>query len=152
MPTAQNNPQNPRGNGDQKRAEKQVSRNREGSAKILGEALRALKLRGGAARPECFDARLRQRIDKACNQRRLGADDDETDIHHPAKIHDRHRICRIERDTSRDRRNARIAGCGEELAHERAFHNLEGERMFAAAGAKEKDVHSRSLAVVAHGG
>ena len=114
---------------------------RIGGAEILGEALRAFELRGGLARPESLDAGFGQSIDQPGDERHLWPNDDEAHVHHPAEIDHRLRIRRIERNAACDRANAGIARRGIELAQEWTFGDLIGERMFAPAGADEKDVH-----------
>ncbi len=51
-------------------------------------------------------------------------------------------IARIERHTFGVLRDAGIAGCAIELLHQRACRHFPGQRMFAAAGAEQEDIHT----------
>jgi hypothetical protein len=55
----------------------------------LRECLRALELRGRRARAEGRDARRLERVDRAGDERRLGADDDEADFPRASGLDDR---------------------------------------------------------------
>ena len=113
-------------------------------AQVLGEALGAFEAGGGAARAEGLDAGGFEVIDDACAERRLGPDNDQIDAILTA-IRDHCRMVgNIKRNAFRLPGNACIAGGADEPVRERACRHLPGQRMFAAAGAEQQDVHGLS--------
>ena len=131
------------GLGRRRRAEAFVGRggNAVRPAQVLGEALGAFEAGGGAARAEGLGAGGFEVIDDACAERRLGPDNDQIDAVLTAIRDHRRMVADIERNALRLTRDARIARGTDEPVYERACRHLPGQRMFAAAGAKEQDVH-----------
>ena len=52
-------------------------------------------------------------------------------------------VGRVQRHVLRDLTNARIAGGGEQAREQRGGAKRNGERMFAAAGPNQKNIHVR---------
>ena len=131
------------GLGRRRRAEAFIGRggNAVRPAQVLGEALGAFEAGGGAARAEGLDAGGFEVIDDAGAERRLGPDNDQIDAVSTAIRDHRRMVADIERNALRLTRDARIARGADEPVYERACRHLPGQRMFAAAGAKEQDVH-----------
>jgi hypothetical protein len=113
------------------------------AAQVLGEALGAFEPRGILARAEGFDAGGFEIIDDAGAERGFRPDHDEIDglvaaiRDHAGVVGD------IKRHAGRFAGDAGIAGGAIELLGQRARRDLPGQRMFAAAGAKNEDVHAR---------
>ena len=97
--------------------------------------------RAAARRAEGLDTGGFEVIDDACAERRLGPDNDQIDAVLPAIRDHRRMVADIERNALRLTRDARIARGTDEPVCERACRHLPGQRVFAAAGAKEQDVH-----------
>ena len=111
------------------------------AAEILGKAFRAFELCRGFRRTEILNARLAESVTQPCNERCLGADDDQLDPRVAAKLDDDIVIGRIDRDTLGDFCNPGIPGRAEELGQERACAQRPGERVLAAARANQQDIH-----------
>jgi len=118
-------------------------RNIVGLAKVLGEALRALKLRGRLGRAEGLDAGGFEIIDNAGDQRHFRADDDEVDFRFLAEGDHGLVVGDVECDAFGFLRDAGIAGGAVELRHQRTGGDLPGQRVLAAAGTENEDVHEK---------
>ena len=113
-------------------------------AELLGERLRAFELGRGAARPERLDARRREIVDDAGDERRLRPDDDEIDPFGPGSRRDRGVIGDVERQIRAALRRAGVAGRDEQALAERARGELPGQRMLAPARADQKYPHDEA--------
>ena len=112
-------------------------------AQGLGETLRAFELAGGFARSECLDPGGGQVIDDPRRDRRIRPDDDEIDC---VRAAERDHLCMvgdIQRDAFSLARDAGIARRAPQFREQRRRRDLPGQRMFAPAGTKQKDVHER---------
>ena len=98
----------------------------------------------GAARPERLDARRREVVDEAGDERRLRADDDEIDPFGSGSRRDRRVIGDVEREIRAALRRAGIAGRDEQALAERARGELPGQRMLAPARADQKNPHDEA--------
>ena len=113
------------------------------AAQVLGEALGAFEPRGVLARAEGLDAGGFEIVDDAGAERRFRPDHDEIDGLVAAVRDHRGMVGNIERHADGLAGDAGIAGRAIELLGQRARRDLPGQRMFAAAGAKNEDVHGR---------
>ena len=131
--------------GRRDRGEAFIGRGRDAvlPAQILGEALGAFEPGGGLARPEGLDACSFKIIDDAGAERRLRPDDDKVDMVGAAERDHGRMVGKIERHADRLARDAGIAGRAIERLGQRARRDLPGQRVFAAAGAKNEDIHMR---------
>jgi hypothetical protein len=116
-------------------------------ADILGEALRALQPGGGPARPEGLDAGLRQVVDEAGNQRRLGADHDEVRCRACAEGRNGAMVGDVEADALGNSAIPALPGAQYERAKQRARRDRPGQRMLPPARTEKKDVHGLLLPV-----
>src|SRR6516162_9437465 len=82
-----------------------------GATQVFGEPLGALKLCGGAARPESLDARCLEIVHDTGAKRSFRSNDDEIAAICAAKFDDRCVIRQVERNAFCFLRDAGIAGC-----------------------------------------
>ena len=80
-------------------------------------------------------------VDEPGDQRRLGPDDDEPDLHQAAEVHDGPVISYVERDVAAKPGRARISRRDEQALQASAPGDRKRQRMLAPAGADEKNVH-----------
>jgi hypothetical protein len=116
-----------------------------GARDLLGEGLRTLELRRRGARAERHDAGGLQRIDDAGNERPLGSHHHEFDRLAPAQVDDSPVIGGVDCDIGAVLGRARIARRDEEPGAEGALGERTRERVLAAAGADQKNVHGLAL-------
>ena len=95
----------------------------------FAKRLRALDPRGCGARPEHGDAALPQLVGEACDERRLGADDDEIDAQLERERTERRVVVGAHGMARRERGDAGIARRGMELVHAGAARERPGERV-----------------------
>ncbi len=112
------------------------------AADILGESLRAFKLRGHLRGTERLDPGGFQIVDDAGAKRRFRSHHDEADALVLAEGDHRRMIGRIERHAFGLLRDPGIARRAIEAVHQRARRHFPGQRMLASAGSEQKDVHS----------
>ena len=97
-------------------------------------------------RPERLDARGREIVDDAGGQRRLRSDHDEIDLVAPAESDHRGMIRDIERHAFGFARDAGVARRAPEFRQQRGRGDFPGQRVFAAAGTEQKNVHGIDVA------
>ena len=119
-----------------------AGRNPEFAAQVLGEALRAFEPGRRLARAEGLDAGCRQIIDDTGAERRLRTHHHEVDRLRPAECDHGLMVGGIERRGLAFLGDAGIAGRADEPRHQRARRDFPGQRMLAATGPDEKDVHA----------
>ena len=110
-------------------------------AQILGEGFRAFEPRRLPARPERLDAGGFEIVDDAGAERRLRPDHHEGDVMRAAERDHGFVVGEIERDELAVLRDAGIAGRTIKPLHQRARRNLPRQRMLAAAGTEQENVH-----------
>ena len=111
----------------------------------LGEGLRSFELGGGFVRAEHRDPGDAETVAKAIHQWRFRADDDKLDALLGTKSDHSSMIAHVERHDLRVRRNARIAGRGEQRIEARRLRELPRERMFATTRTDQQDIQWRTL-------
>src|SRR5262249_55311398 len=133
--------------GGRRRGETLIGSGRdvELAAEVLGEPLRAFEPSGGLRRTERLDARGLEVVDGAGAGRRLRGDHDEVDLVDLAEGDHQLVVGDVERYAHRLLGDAGVARRAPQLVGERARGDLPGQRMLAAAGAEEKDVHALRL-------
>ena len=114
-------------------------------ADILGEALGAFKLGREFRGAEDLDADGAEIIGKACDQRALRPHHDQGDGLGFAKCDDCPVIADIDISDAGELCYAGIAGGAKQRVAQRAGGDRPGQRMFAATGANEKNVHEACL-------
>jgi hypothetical protein len=102
---------------------------------LLGERLGALQPGGGGRWAEGGDAGRADAVGQAVDQRRLGADDDEVDA---LGAGDGQRLAVDDPGVAGD---ARVAGRGQQLGVLGGAAQRAHERVLAAAGADDEDLH-----------
>ena len=112
------------------------------TTEVLGEALGAFQPRGGFRRPERLDAGRFKVVDNAGRQRRLGPHDDEIDLVVAAECDHGPVVGGVNRHKLRLLRDAGIARRTPQPVDERAGGKLPGQRVFTAAAAEQKNIHS----------
>ena len=110
---------------------------------VLGERLGALELGGLAGRAEAADPAVAHGVGDARDQRRLGTDDDEVGAERLGQVGDGGTVQRVDVVQRGERRDARVAGRGVHLGDRRIAGEGERERVLAAAGADDEDLHVR---------
>ena len=118
-----------------------AGRNVELAAEVFGEALGPLELRRLPARPERLDPGGREIVDDPGRQRRLRADHDQIHRMALAEFDHRRMVGDIERDAFGFPRDAGIARRAPEFGQQRRGRDLPRQRVFAAAGTEQEDVH-----------
>ncbi len=98
-------------------------------------------MRGGLHGPEDPEPRRPERVDHACGQWRLGADDGQRDL---LQLCECHQIAQRGAGNIRQFRlpgRARVARGDEHLRHPRGLCELPRERVLAASAADDEDLH-----------
>jgi len=114
-------------------------------AKVFGKAFRAFELGRCLARSEDGHAFAAQRIGKAIDQRRFGADDDQTDPFRLAEIEHSAMIGRVQRYAFGIGGDARITRCREQLFAKAGLRQLPRQRMFASTRSQQQDIHGSAF-------
>ncbi len=111
--------------------------------KVFGKCLRALKLRGNGARTEAGQAKLIESVDNACDQRRFGADDGQTDVFVLSKLRKGLNIIGGYRNISAARltSGARITWCDQDLIDIARLRALPRQGVFASTGTDDLNFH-----------
>ena len=118
-----------------------AGRNAKFRAEILGKSLGALQPRGELARAEGLDAGAREIVNDSGRQRRFRTDHDEIDRVAFAEPDHRVMIGHIERHAFGFPRDAGIARRAPEFRDQRRGCDLPRQRVFAAAGTEQKNMH-----------
>ena len=121
-------------------------RNIVGAAQRLGEILRAFELAGGFGRTERLEPGRIEIVDDPRRDRRVRADHDKIHRVGPAEIDHRGVIGNVERDAFGLARDPGIAGRAPQFCDQRGSRDLPRQRVFAAAGPEQEDVHACRLA------
>ena len=121
-------------------------RNVVGLAEVLGEPFGALQLSRGPAWPERLDAGSGEIVDDAGDQRRFRTDHDEIDRVGPAEIDHCGMVGNVQRDAFGFPCDPGIAGRAPQFCDQRGSRDLPRQRVFAAAGPEQEDVHACRLA------
>ena len=116
---------------------------RVAAQELLGERLRALELRAGARRPEAAQPRCGERVDHAGHQRRLRPDDGEVDVLGRCQAHQRGAVLGRDADVAHLGLGggAGVAGRHQHFGDARGRGALPRQRVLAAAGADDQDLH-----------
>ncbi len=120
-----------------------AGRNIEFGAERLGESLGALKPRRLFTRTERLDAGGGEVIDDSGRERGFRADHDEIHRVASAEIDHRGMVGDIERHAFGFPGDAGIARRAPQLCHQRGACDLPRQRVFAAAGTEQKNVHEK---------
>jgi hypothetical protein len=116
-----------------------------GGHDVLGERLRPFELRGRAGRAEARDSLGAYGIRHARHERRLGADDDEVGFARHGQGGHRGRVERIHLGDPGDLGDARVAGCGDQLADGGIAGQGGGQCVLAGPRADQQYAHSLTL-------
>ena len=121
-----------------------AGRNVNSRAQRLGEILRALEPRRRLVGPNALKPARVEIIDDAGRKRRFRADHDEIDRVALAELDHRGMVGDIERHAFGFPRDAGIARRAPEFRHQRRSRDLPRQRVFAAAGTEQKNVHEET--------
>ena len=116
-----------------------------GGHHVLGERLRPLELRGRAGRAEAGDARGRDGVRDARDQRRLGSDDHQVGAELRRQRGDGGAGHRVDVVEGGDGRDAGVARRGVHLVDARVARQREGQGVLAPAGTDHKRLHGRGV-------
>ena len=119
---------------------------------VLRESLRGFQLRGGRAGAENFQSRRLERIGDPEGERVIRPDHREPDVPGFREVGEPGNVVRSERDIFAQLRGARISGRAENFVDPWRPGEFPRERVLAAAGADDEDVHDPKRSVVVWSG